>query len=86
MRRRPTMATIDPSRNGHAELKPAAKDPEVTETAIEDVNRLRQTAREDREHRRSATEDAEAAAKSGLDTVREGFHTARESDSPNRDR
>jgi hypothetical protein len=137
--------TMNPATNGHAELKLAAKDPEVAqsgsgdrftvtftmegvdllelenvlrprlaavgverisrfgmtislygveegresevfhqlETAIEDVNRLRQTAREDRERRRSATEDAEAAAESRLDTVREGFHAARESGSPN---
>ena len=140
------MATINSSTNGHAELKLAARDPEVTqsgsgdrftvkfamegvdllelenvlrprlaavgverisrfgmtislygveegresevfhqlETAIEDVNKRRQTARHDRERRRSATEDAEAVAEGRLDTVREGFHEARESGSPNK--
>jgi hypothetical protein len=139
------MATINPSTNGHAELKLAARDPEVTqsgsgdrftvkftmegvdllelenvlrprlaavgverlsrfgmtmslygveegresevfhqlETAIEDVNTLRQTAREDRERRRSATEDAETLAEGRLDTVRKGFHAARGSSPPN---
>jgi hypothetical protein len=139
------MATINPSTNGHAELKLAARDPEVTqsgsgdrftvkftmegvdllelenvlrprlaavgverisrfgmtislygveegresevfhqlETAIEDVNTLRQTARDDRERRRSATEDAETLAEGRLDTVRKGFHAARASSPPN---
>jgi hypothetical protein len=138
------MATINPSTNGHAELKLATKDPEVThseagdrftvkfemqgvdllelenvlrprlaavgverisrfgmtialygveegresevfhelETAIEDVNTLRQEARDDRERRRSDAEEAEAVAESRLDTVREGFHAAREVSSP----
>ena len=137
------MATINPSMNGHAELKLAAREPEVThsgsgdrftveftmegvdllelenalrprlaavgveritrfgmtislhgveegresevfhqlETTIEDVNKRRQTARDDRERRRSATEEAEAVAEGRLKTVREGFHAARESGS-----
>ena len=139
------MATIKPSTNGHAKLKLATKDPEVThsgsgdrftvkftmegvdllelenvlkprlaavgvqrisrfgmtialygveegresevfhelETAIEDVNTLRQEARDAGERRRSDAEEAEAVAESRLDTVREGFHAARELGSPN---
>lgn len=140
------MATINPSRNGHAELKLAAKDPEVThsgsgdrftvkftmegvdllelenvlkprlaavgverisrfgmtialygveqgresevfhelETAIEDVNTLRQEARDDGERRRSAAEAADVAAEGRLETVRQGFNSARESSSPDK--
>jgi hypothetical protein len=136
------MATIHPSRNGHAELKLAAKDPEVTQsgsgdrftvkfemegvdllelenvlrprlaavgvdrisrfgmtislhgveagresevfhelaTAIEDVNTVRQGARDERERRRLDTEAAEAEFERRLDKVREGFHAARQSD------
>ncbi len=48
------------------------------ETAIEDVNRLRETARDERERSRSAAEAADALAEGRLETVRHGFHAARE--------
>lgn len=53
------------------------------ETAIEDVNTLRQTARDDRELRRSAAEEVEAVAEGKLEKVRGGFRAARELRSPN---
>ncbi len=49
-------------------------------TAIEDVNTLRETARDERERSRSAAEAADARAEGRLETVRQGFHAARESD------
>jgi hypothetical protein len=54
------------------------------ETAIEDVNTLRQEARDDGERRRSAAEAADVAAEGRLETVREGFNSARESSSPDK--
>jgi hypothetical protein len=53
----------------------------VLQTAIEDVNRLRQTARDDRERSRSAREAAELVAEGRLENVRDEFHAARESGS-----
>jgi hypothetical protein len=50
--------------------------------AIDDVNRTRQTAREDRERRRSASEAAETVAEDRRESVREGFRAAQESSSP----
>ena len=52
------------------------------QTAIADVNTLRQNARDDRERSRSATEAADAVAEGRLDAARERFHAARESGSP----
>jgi hypothetical protein len=47
------------------------------ETAIEDVNRLRESARDERERSRSADEAADALAAGRLETVRDGFRAAR---------
>jgi hypothetical protein len=49
------------------------------EAAIEDVNRLRESARDERERSRSANEAADALAEGRLEKVRDGFHAARES-------
>jgi hypothetical protein len=49
------------------------------EAAIEDVNRLRQSARYERERSRSANEAADALAEGRLEKVRDGFRAARES-------
>jgi hypothetical protein len=49
------------------------------QTAIEDVNGLRQTARDDRERSRSAREAADVVAEGRLEKVRDGFHATRES-------
>lgn len=49
------------------------------ESAIEDVNRLRESARDDRERSRSAAEAADARAEGRLEDVRDEFHAARES-------
>lgn len=49
------------------------------QTAIEDVNRLQQIARDDRERSRSAREADEAVADGRLEKVRDGFHAARKS-------
>jgi hypothetical protein len=49
------------------------------ETAIEDVTRHRQDARDDRERSRSATEAAEAVAEGRLENVRDAFRGARKS-------
>ncbi len=49
------------------------------ETAIEDVNRLRKSARGERERSRAAAEAADALVVGRLETVRHGFHAARES-------
>ena len=48
-------------------------------TAIEDVNRLRETARDERERSRSAAEAADALAEGRLEKVRDGFHAAQDS-------
>jgi hypothetical protein len=48
-------------------------------TAIEDVNRLRQSAHDERERSRSAADAAEALAEHRLEDVRDGFQAARES-------
>jgi hypothetical protein len=55
------------------------------QTAIEDVNTLRQTARDDRERSRSAAEAADAVAEGRLETVREGFRDAAKDHAPNPD-
>jgi hypothetical protein len=47
-------------------------------TAIEDVNTLRENARDERERSRSAAEAADALAEDRLEKVRDGFHAARE--------
>ena len=47
--------------------------------AIDDVNRTRQTARDDRERLRSVTEAAEAVAEDRRGSVREGFRAAQNS-------
>jgi hypothetical protein len=49
------------------------------ETAIEDVNGLRESARDERERSRAAAEAADALAEGRLEKVRDGFHVARES-------
>jgi hypothetical protein len=49
------------------------------ETAIEDVNRRRENARDERERSRSAAEAADALAEGRLEKVRDGFQAARES-------
>ena len=48
------------------------------QTAIDDVNRLRQTARDDRDRSRSATEAAEGIAEGRRQQVRDGFRVARD--------
>ncbi len=47
------------------------------ESAIVDVNRLRESARDERERSRSAAEAAEVLAEGRLEKVRDGFHAAR---------
>ena len=49
------------------------------QTAIEDLNDLREAARDDRERSRGAREAAEAVAEGRLDKTREAFHAARQS-------
>lgn len=49
------------------------------ETAIDDVNTLRESARDERERSRSAAEAADSLAEGRLERVRQGFHAARES-------
>lgn len=51
------------------------------EAAIEDVNTLRQSARDERERSRSANEAADVLAQRRLGKVRDGFRAARESGS-----
>jgi hypothetical protein len=49
------------------------------EAAIDEVNRMRQAARENEEHERSASEAAAVVSEAQLEAVREGFRTARAS-------
>ena len=52
----------------------------LLETAIEDVNALRQSARDERERSRAASEAAEAVAEGQLENVKDAFHAARQSE------
>ncbi len=49
------------------------------QAAIEDLNRLREAAHDDRERSRGAREAAEAVAEGRLDKTREAFHAAHQS-------